>query len=82
MLKYKRSITVIKKLLILCTKKSLIQVLIRVIIFSLDDEFSKKKKIKFLKFNFEIDENIIAIPIKPVTVSDELENYRTAYNNT
>lgn len=35
---------------------SLIQVLIRVIVFSLDDEFSKKK-IKFLKFNFEIDEN-------------------------
>lgn len=24
----------------------------------------------------------IVIPIKPVTVSDELENYRTAYNNT
>lgn len=24
----------------------------------------------------------IVIPIKPVTVADELENYRTAYNKT
>lgn len=44
--KLQSSNTVIKKLLILCTKMSLIQVLIRVIIFSLDDEFIKKK-IKF-----------------------------------
>lgn len=58
---------------------SLIQVLIRVIIFSLDDEFIKKKK-SFKSSTLKLMK--IVIPIKPVTVSDELENYRTAYNNT